>query len=137
MKILTAIVCPLIWVTASWSNSKHFDEDQVRDKITDLQPIFECILPPEKYSVFMLSENYYEDAAVLIEQYNKRTVVRAHYWVSQGSGVCRFHIWKFNYEGETTLSNLGCYGETSPPENANGTLSLEGPSGLRRSYYCY
>ena len=85
----------------------------------------------------MLGENYYEDAAVLIERFNERKVVRAHYWDSEGSGVCRYPIWKFNYGGETTLSGLGCYGETEPPENANGELSMEGSNGLRRSYYCY
>ena len=137
MKLLPAIVCHLIWVTASWSTSQNLDDDILRNKIASLQPIFECTLPPEKFSVFMLGENYYEDAAVLIERFNERKVVRADYWDSEGSGVCRYPIWKFKYQGETTLSGLGCYGETEPPENANGELSIEGSNGVRRSYYCY
>ena len=54
-----------------------------------------------------------------------------------GSGVCRHRIWSFDYYGPITITEMGCYGEITPPDNAVGTISFDNESDFRREVFCY
>ena len=113
------------------------DDYETRKLIEKSEPIFECSLPPEKYSVYRLSENYQDGSVIFIEMNNYTTLVKADVWEVEGTGVCRFQYWVFDYKGTTRLSDLGCYGENFPPENAKGEIIINGLGEYSRSYYCY
>ena len=115
----------------------NFDEYEIRKLIEKSEPIFECSLPPEKYSVYRLGEDYEDGSAVFIEMNNYTTLVKADVWDTEGTGVCRFQYWVFDYKGQMRLSGLGCYGETVPPENAKGEIIINGTGEYSSSYYCY
>ena len=114
-----------------------FDEYETRKLIEKSEPIFECSLPPEKYSVYRLGEDYEDGSAVFIEMNNYTTLVKVDVWEAEGSGVCRFQYWVFDYKGHMRLSDLGCYGENFPPKNAKGEIIINGTGEYSRSYYCY
>ena len=113
-----------------------FDEYETRKLIEKSEPIFKCSLPPEKYSVYRLNENYEDGSAVFIEMNNYTTLVKADVWDTEGTGACRFQYWVFAYKGRMRLSGLGCYGENFPPKNAKGEIIINVQGEYSRSYYC-
>ena len=141
IKISVLIVSILSFVILAQADSSNiessFDEYETRKLIEKSEPIFKCSLPPEKYSVYRLGEGYEDGSAVFIEMNNYTTLVKADVWEVEGTGVCRFQYWVFDYKGTNRLSDLGCYGETFPPENAKGEIIINGPGEYSRSYYCY
>ena len=141
MKIFVFITAILSLVCLAQADpakiESSFDEYETRKLIEKSEPIFECSLPPEKYSVYRLGEDYEDGSARFIEMNNYTSVVKADVWEAEGTGVCRFQYWVFDYKGTTRLSDLGCYGETFPPENAKGEIIINGPGEYSRSYYCY
>ena len=54
-----------------------------------------------------------------------------------GSGVCRHRIWSFNYYGPITITEMGCYGEITPPDNAVGKISFSNDGSYMREVFCY
>ena len=141
MRLLSCIILTFFWASNSSADSlsieNSFDEYETSELIEKSEPIFECSLPPEKYSVYRLGEGYEDGSAVFIEVNNYTTFVKADAWKVEGTGVCRYQYWVFKYKGETRLSDLGCYGETFPPENAKGEISISAPEEYSRSYFCY
>ena len=141
MKIFVFITAILSLVCLAQADpakiESSFDEYEARKLIEKSEPIFECSLPPEKYSVYRLGEDYEDGSAVFIEMNNYTTLVKVDVWEAEGSGVCRFQYWVFDYKGQMRLSGLGCYGETVPPKNAKGEIIINGTGDCSRSYYCY
>ena len=141
MRFLSFILLTAFWVSESWADSLNiessFDEYETRKLIEKSEPIFECRLPPEKYSVYRLGEDYEDGSAIFTEMNNYTSVAKADVWAAEGSGVCHFQYWVFDYKGTTRLSDLGCFGENFPPENAKGEIIINGPGEYTRSYYCY
>ena len=121
----------------SLNRESNFDEYETRKLIEKSEPMFECSLPPEKYSVYRLGEDYEDGSAIFIEMNNYTTLVKADVWDTEGTGVCRFQYWVFEYKGRMRLSGLGCYGENFAPENPKGEVSINGAGEYSRSYYCY
>ena len=135
---ITAILSLVCLAQADTSKiESNFDEYEIRKLIEKSEPIFECSLPPEKYSVYRLGEDYEDGSAIFIEMNNYTSVVKADVWEAEGTGVCRFQYWVFDYKGQMSLSGLGCYGETVPPENAKGEIIINGTGEYSSSYYCY
>jgi len=135
---ITAILSLVCLAQADTSKiESNFDEYEIRKLIEKSEPIFECSLPPEKYSVYRLGEDYEDGSAIFIEMNNYTSVVKADVWEAEGTGVCRFQYWVFDYKGQMRLSGLGCYGETVPPENAKGEIIINGTGEYSSSYYCY
>ena len=141
MRLFGCITLATFWVTTSLADSSNredsFDEYEIRKLIEKSEPIFKCGLPPEKYSVYRLGEDYEDGSAIFIEMNNYTTLVKADIWDTEGTGVCRFQYWVFDYKGKTRLSDLGCYGETFPPKNAKGEIIINGPEDYSRTCYCY
>ena len=141
MKIFVFITAILSLVCLAQADpakiESSFDEYETRKLIEKSEPIFECSLPPEKYSVYRLGEDYEDGSAIFIEMNNYTSGVKADVWEAEGSGICRFQYWVFDYKGKTRLSDLGCYGENFPPENAKGEIIINGPGEYSGSYYCY
>ena len=141
MKIFVFITAILSLVCLAQADpakiESSFDEYETRKLIEKSEPIFECSLPPEKYSVYRLGEDYEDGSAIFIEMNSYTSVVKADVWEAEGTGVCRFQYWVFEYKGQMRLSGLGCYGETVPPKNAKGEISMHGRGEYSRSYYCY
>ena len=50
-------------------------------------------------------------------------------WETEGSGVCRYDIWTFDFDGKISVKTPGCYGEILPPKDweVKGELLLHDP----------
>ena len=108
---ITAILSLVCLAQADSSKiGKSFDAYEIRKLIEKSEPIFECSLPPEKYSFYRLSEDYEDCSAIFFKMYNYTSVVKADVWEAEGAGVCRFQYWVLEYKGQMHLSDLGCYG---------------------------
>ena len=69
----------------------------------------------------------------IIRTKNDREVVVDAFHRAEGSGVCKYNIWDFEYQGLSIVLdqysiNTGCWGEELPPEV--GTLKIGGPEGV-------
>ena len=74
MRFLSFILLTVFWVSESWADSLNiessFDEYETRKLIEKSEPIFECSLPPEKYSFYRLGEDCEDGSAIFIEMNN-------------------------------------------------------------------
>ena len=55
----------------------------------------------------------------------------------EGSGVCRYAIWRFNYRGKMSIKTHGCYGEVEVPEESVGQIIIDEPDDYSKSFFCY
>ena len=81
MRLLGCITLATLWVTTSLADPSNredsFDKYEIRKLIEKSEPIFKCGLPPEKYSVYRLGEDYEDGSAIFIEINNYTTLVKA------------------------------------------------------------
>ena len=65
---ITAILSLVCLAQADSSKiGKSFDAYEIRKLIEKSEPIFECSLPPEKYSFYRLSEDYEDCSAIFLK----------------------------------------------------------------------
>lgn len=54
-----------------------------------------------------------------------------------GSGVCGYAIWRFNYKSKMSIKTHGCYGEVEVPEASVGQIIIDEPDDYNKSFFCY
>ena len=97
-------------------------------------PFFSCSLPPFEFTVIE-GTNWID--RVEIREGTTRFIslnVERDY---EGSGVCRYAIWRFDYRGKMSIKTHGCYGEVEVPENSVGQIIIDEPDDYSKSFFCY
>jgi hypothetical protein len=100
------------------------------------EPIFSCQLSPIRF-VFYYNDYDSKRPDLLIFQDGKSTVSISAEVEVNGSGVCKYWTYTFDYKGFVQISSLGCFGEVEPPKTAVGTISFDKSDVYSRQFWCH
>lgn len=95
---------------------------------------FACSLPPFNFTVIEGKDR--TDQIEISEgttSFTSLDVERDY----EGSGVCRYAIWRFEYNGKMSIKTHGCYGEVDVPEGSLGQVIIDEPEEQSKSFFCY
>ena len=129
MRIISFIVVTLF--TTLWS------QYALANSLDNAELLFSCSVPPLKIEIYKPEGNDPADiAAILIGEDYSESYLPA-LWEVEGTGVCRYNIWTFDYKGKMSVKDQGCYGEILPPDNSVGELIIHEPDDYSQWFFCY
>lgn len=120
MKLRITILIALLSTSALASGSTH--------------PFFSCSLPPFEFTV--IEGINWVDRVEIREGTTRFTSLEVERDYD-GSGVCRYAIWRFNYRGNMSIKTHGCYGEVEVPKNSVGQIIIDEPDDYSKWFFCY
>ena len=120
LKLRIAILLTLLSTSALASGKTH--------------PLFSCSLPPFEFTV--IEGKNWVDRIEIRQGTTKFTSIDVERDYD-GSGVCMYAIWRFNYRGKMSIKTHGCYGEVQVPENSVGQIIIDEPDDYSKSFFCY
>jgi len=120
LKLRIAIFLTLLSTSALASGKTH--------------PFFSCSLPPFEFTV--IEGTNWVDRIEIREGTTRFTSLEVERDYD-GSGVCRYAIWRFNYKGKMSIKTHGCYGEVEVPEASVGQIIIDEPDDYSKSFFCY
>ena len=102
---------------------------------TSTEPTFTCSLPPYQFIVTEQGKDWIDQIEIRhgTTRVTHLNVLRDY----EGSGVCRYAIWRFNYGGKMHIKTQGCYGEVDVPEASVGEIVIDEPRDYSKSFFCY
>ena len=109
---------------------------EIEAHLENAETVFKCSTPPLEIEIFQYSEEA-ETAIAVIKKGEDVKKITCKPWDRKGSGVCRYSIWTFDYEGKMSIKGQGCYGEILPPKNSVGEIILHEPEENSRWFFCY
>ena len=111
--------------------------ESYKDKLDNAELVFICSVPPLKIEIFRPDGNELSDIAAISvgEDYSEGYAPAVS--EVEGTGVCRYNIWTFDYKGKMSVKNQGCYGEILPPDNSVGELIIHEPDDYSQMFFCY
>ena len=109
---------------------------EIEARLENAETVFKCSTPPLEIEIFQYSEEAETGIAVIKKGEDVKKITYAS-WDRKGSGVCRYSIWTFDYEGKMSIKGQGCYGEILPPKNSVGEIILHEPEENSRWFFCY
>ena len=131
MRYLGSALILFFVVLCSFSFAQDFEE-----KLLDSTSIFSCSVPPLYVEMFKPKEE--QDTAIAVVKIGDdyKTSYAQASWETEGSGVCRYDIWTFDFDGKVSVKTPGCYGEIHPPKDweVKGELLLHEP--WHRWFFC-
>ena len=111
--------------------------ESYKDNLDNAELLFSCSVPPLKIEIFRPDGNESSDiAAISVGEDYSESYAPAVLEV-EGTGVCRYNIWTFDYKGKMSVKDQGCYGEILPPDNSVGELYIYGPDDRSHWFFCY
>jgi len=127
----------LLLISAIAMTSAISFADSFKDEFDNAELVFSCSVPPLKIEIYKPEGNDPEDiAAILIGEDYSESYLPA-LWEVEGTGVCRYNIWTFDYKGKMSVKDQGCYGEILPPDNSVGELIIHEPDDYSQWFFCY
>ncbi len=99
--------------------------------------IFSCSVPPLKIEIYKPEGNNSEDIAAISLGNDYLDSYIPTFWEVEGTGVCRYNIWTFDYKGRMSVKDQGCYGEILPPDNSVGEVIIHEPDDNNQWFFCY
>ena len=111
--------------------------DSFKDEFDNAELVFSCSVPPLKIEIYKPEGNDPADIAAISigEDYSESYATAL--WEVEGTGVCRYNIWTFDYKGKMSIKDQGCYGEILPPDNSVGELIIHEPDDHSQWFFCY
>ena len=127
----------LLFISAIAMTSATSFAESYKDKLDNAELLFSCSVPPLKIEIYKPKGNDPADiAAILIGEDYSESYLPA-LWEVEGTGVCRYNIWTFDYKGKMSVKGQGCYGEILPPDNSVGELIIHEPDDYSQWFFCY
>ena len=127
----------LLLISAIAMTSAISFADSFKDEFDNAELVFSCSVPPLKIEIYKPEGNDPADiAAILIGEDYSESYLPA-LWEVEGTGVCRYNIWTFDYKGKMSVKDQGCYGEILPPDNSVGELIIHEPDDYSQWFFCY
>ena len=108
-----------------------------KDKLDNAELIFSCSVPPLKIEIYKPQGNETADIAAISLGEDYSDSYAPAVWEVEGTGVCRYNIWTFDYKGKMSVKDQGCYGEILPPDSSVGELYIYGPDDRSQWFFCY
>ena len=127
----------LLLISAISMTSAISFADSFKDEFDNAELVFSCSVPPLKIEIYKPEGNDPADiVAILIGEDYSASYLPALREV-EGTGVCRYNIWTFDYKGKMSVKDQGCYGEILPPDNSVGELIIHEPDDYSQWFFCY
>tara|TARA_Y100001933_G_C18883913_1_gene515266 strand:+ start:66 stop:476 length:411 start_codon:yes stop_codon:yes gene_type:complete len=109
---------------------------EIEGRLENANSVFKCSTLPLEIEIFQYGEEAETAIAVIKKGGDVKKITYAS-WDREGSGVCRYSIWSFDYQGKMSIKGQGCYGEILPPKNSVGEIILHEPEENSRWFFCY
>ena len=127
----------LLFVSAMAITSTTSFPESYKDKLDNAELIFSCSVPPLKIEIYKPQGNETADIAAILLGEDYSESYKPAILEVEGTGVCRYNIWTFDYRGKMSVKDQGCYGEILPPDNSVGELFIHGPDDHSQWFFCY
>ena len=127
----------LLFISAMAITSATSFAESYKDKLDNAELLFRCSVPPLKIEIYKLQGNETADIAAISLGEDYLDSYAPAVWEVEGTGVCRYNIWTFDYKGKMSVKDQGCYGEVLPPDNSVGELNIHEPNDYSQWFFCY
>ena len=130
-KLLFSFISAVV-ITSATSFAENY-----MDKLDSAELLFSCTVPPLKIKIYNPEDDNSADIAAILlgEDYSESYAPAV--WEVEGTGVCRYNIWTFDYKGKMSVKDQGCYGEILPPDHSVGELIIHGSDDHSQWFFCY